>query len=198
MRHLYSIILVAATALCASGQVAVKTNLLYDATTTPNIGAEVRVGARSTINLVYGFNGWTFDSKRHGDRKVKHWVLMPEYRWWTCTPFSGHFIGVHALGGQMNAAKVSLPWPGAFFGGENLARGVKENRYQGGFAGVGFTYGYQWVLGRHWNLEAEAGVGYGHVWYDKYPCTVCGTRLKSGGSNYLGLTKLGLSFMYIF
>ena len=56
------------SALTAHSQLAVKTNLLYDATTTPNLGAEVRVGSKSTINLVYGLNAWSFK----GDSKVKH------------------------------------------------------------------------------------------------------------------------------
>lgn len=184
--------------LLVSAQVAIKTNLLYDATTTPNIGGEVRVSDRSTINLVYGLNAWSFDSDTHGKRMLKHWLLMPEYRWWLCTPFSGHFFGVHAMGGQMNASNVDLPFPGAFWGDENLAKGVRDHRYQGGYAGVGVTYGYQWILGRHWNLEAEVGVGYGHVWYDKYTCGECGVKTGSGDSNYIGLTKLGLSFMYLF
>ena len=64
------------SALTAHSQLAVKTNLLYDATTTPNLGAEVRVGSKSTINLVYGLNAWSFK----GDSKVKHWLVMPEYR----------------------------------------------------------------------------------------------------------------------
>ncbi len=58
------------SALTAHSQLAVKTNLLYDATTTPNLGAEVRVGSKSTINLVYGLNAWSFK----GDSKVKHWL----------------------------------------------------------------------------------------------------------------------------
>lgn len=87
-----------AATIGASAQLAIKTNLLYDATTTPNLGAEVRVGSRSTVNLVYGLNPWKFSSKTHGQRKAEHWVVMPEYRWWTCSPFNGHFLGVHAFG----------------------------------------------------------------------------------------------------
>ena len=184
--------------LVSDAQVAVKTNLLYDATTTPNIGAELRVSERSTVNLVYGFNPWSFSSESHGKRYVKHWVLMPEYRWWLCVPYSGHFFGVHAFGGEMNAVNVSLVLPGAFFGGDNIVKGVKDHRYQGTFAGAGATYGYQWMLSRHWNLEAEAGIGYGHVWYDRYTCGECGVKDRSGQSNYVGLTKLGISIMYIF
>ncbi len=196
-RLLFAITLLTA-GLWASAQVAVKTNLLYDATTTPNIGAEIGVGSRSTINLVYGLNAWTFHSDSHGDRKAKHWVVMPEYRWWTCSRFNGHFFGVHAMGGQFNAANVDLPIPGFFFSGDNLRNGVRDHRYQGGFAGAGFTYGYQWILGKHWNLEAEAGIGYAHAWYDKYACGECGGKIASGGTNYLGITKLGISILYLF
>lgn len=177
---------------------ALKTNLIYDATTSPNIGGEMSVGRKSTVNLVYGINAWTFHSDTHGDRKAKHWLVMPEYRWWTCSTFNGHFIGVHAMGGQFNAANVDLPIPGGFFGGENLGKGVKDYRYQGTYAGAGVTYGYQWSLSRHWNIEAEIGVGYNHVWYDKYACGDCGGKIDKGGTNYVGLTKLGLSFLYIF
>lgn len=198
MRHIFAIIAILSAILIAQGQVAVKTNLLYDATTTPNIGVEIGIGRQWTANLVYGYNPWNFHTDRHGDRKAKHWLLMPEFRWWSCTKFSGHFLGVHAMGGQMNFGNVDIPFPGAFFGGADLAKETKGTRIQGGFAGIGLTYGYQYALSRHWNLEAEIGVGYGHVWYDQFPCAECGTKLDSGGSNYIGLTKVGLSIMYLF
>ena len=198
LRGILLTFLVALCALQGTGQVAVKTNLLYDATTTPNLGMEIGVGRKNTLQLVYGLNPWTFNSDSHGDRKAKHWLLMPEYRWWTCTKFNGHFLGVHLMGGQYNAANLDFPLPGAFFSGENLVKGVKDSRYQGWYAGAGFTYGYQWILSKHWNIEAEIGVGYNHVWYDKYPCYECGTKLADGSTNYVGLTKLGLSFLYIF
>ncbi|WP_301025950.1 DUF3575 domain-containing protein [Muribaculum sp.] len=181
--------------IATEAQLAVKNNLLYDLTTTPNLGLEYGVGYRSTVNLVYGLNPWSFSG---GERKAKHWVLMPEYRWWLCSRFNGHFFGVHALGGEFNASNVNIPVPGAFFGGDNLRSGVRDYRYQGSFLGAGATYGYQWILSRHWNIEAEVGVGYARVWYDKYACGECGARLADGGTNYFGITKLGISFLYLF
>ena len=178
-------------------EVAIKTNLLYDATTTPNIGIEVGVGGKSTVNLVYGINPWKFSSS-HGKRFARHWLLMPEYRWWTCSRMNGHFIGLHAMGGQLNVSNVDFPVPGVFFSGVDLRKAVRDSRYQGVYAGAGFTYGYQYPLSRHWNLEAEIGVGYARLWYDSYPCGECGARVSKGGTNYLGLTKLGLSIMYVF
>lgn len=188
--------------MCSCGaraqEVALKTNLLYDATTTPNLGLEIGVGRRNTIQLFYGINPWSFDSASKGERKVKHWVLMPEYRRWICSNMSGLFFGVHAMGGQFNAGNVDLPMPGKFFKGENLGQMVKDSRVEGTFAGGGVTIGYQWILSRHWNIEAEVGGGYNRVWYDQYPCGECGTKISDGTTNYVGLTKLGLSLMYVF
>lgn len=181
-----------------SAQLSVKTNLLYDAMTTPNIGAEVGIGQRNTFSLVYGLNPWDFKDSEGTVRKAKHWVLMPEYRWWMCTRYNGHFLGVHALAGQFNAANVNLPVPGLFFAGDNIRKDARHQRVEGTFAGAGFTYGYQWQLSRHWNFEAEAGIGYAHVWDRKYSCGVCSKKLSSGHSNYFGVTKLGASVIYIF
>lgn len=175
-------------------KVALKTNLLNDALTTPNLGLEVATGKKQTFNVTYSLNPWEYGK----GRQAKHWVLMPEYRWWNCSKFNGHFVGVHALGGEFNAGNINVPVPGAFFGGENLAKGVKDYRYEGAFLGAGFTYGYQWILNRHWNLEAEAGVGYARVWNNKFPCYECGAKMPSENTNYVGLTKLGLSLMYMF
>lgn len=123
---------------------------------------------------------------------------MPEYRWWSCSRFNGHFFGVHAMGGQLNVSNIDLPLPGAFFSGVNLRKIDSGSRYQGWFAGGGLTYGYQYPISNHWNLEAEVGVGYAHLWYDQYPCSECGSKISNGGTNYVGLTKLGLSIMYVF
>lgn len=177
---------------------AVKTNLLYDATTTPNLGVEIGLGRRTTAQVFYGLNPWTFGGSGADEKKVKHWLVMPELRYWTCSKMNGWFFGVHAMGGQFNAANVDLPLPGAFFSGENLREGVRDNRYEGTYLGGGLTVGYQWILSRHWNIEAELGAGYDHVWYEKYPCAECGTRLDKASTNYVGITKLGLSILYIF
>lgn len=185
--------------IAASAQeVALKNNILYDATTTPNIGLEIGLGKRTTAQVFYGLNPWEFSSDTHGDRQAKHWVVMPELRWWTCSKFNGFFYGIHAMGGQFNAGNIDIPMPGAFVSGDNLRTMVKDSRVEGNFVGGGVTLGYQFILSRHWNLEVEAGAGYDHIWYEQYPCGDCGTQISKGSSNYVGLTKLGLSFLYIF
>ncbi len=179
-------------------QFALKTNLLYGATTTPNLGAEYGFNTKNSVNLVYGLNPWSFSSESKGTRQVKHWVVMPEYRRWHCSVFNGSFIGIHAMGGQFNAGNVDLWLPGGFFDGDNLIKGANDKRYEGNFVGLGFTYGYQFVLSRHWNIEMEIGAGYNYVWYDRFRCGECGAKEGNGHTNYVGITKVGLSILYIF
>ena len=62
MKFCYTLLLAISGVLSANGQVAVKTNLIYDAMTTPNLGIEVGVAGKSTLNLVYGLNAWTFSA----------------------------------------------------------------------------------------------------------------------------------------
>ncbi len=40
----------------------------------------------------------------------KHWLVHPEFRYWLCERFNGHFFGVHLLGGEYNISKVKLPF----------------------------------------------------------------------------------------
>ncbi|MCI6295072.1 MAG: DUF3575 domain-containing protein [Bacteroidales bacterium] len=184
-----SLILTLASLLTANAQkVALKTNLLYDATTTPNLGAELAMGKKSTLQLFYGLNPWKFASDR--TKQLRHWLLIPEYRYWTCQKFNGHFFGIHALGGQYNVGGIDLPNP--------VFKDLDEKRYEGWYAGGGLTYGYQWLLSRHWNLEASVGVGYIRFHYKEFPCTECGALIQENNKNYFGPTKLALSLMYCF
>ena len=78
--------------------VAIKTNLLYDATATVNLGVEVGLAPKWTLDLSGNLNAWNHDE----NTKWRHWMAQPEARYWFCDRFSRHFIGFHALGGQYN------------------------------------------------------------------------------------------------
>ena len=132
------------TDLCGQN-VQIKTNLLYDATATINIGSECRLGRRWSLDLSGSYNGW----KLGGDRKWKHWLVQPEGRYWFGSAFKGHYVGVHLHGGQMNLGHVG-------FGDHAL----REHYRQGWFYGCGVGYGYQWFLSRNWRMEAGLGLGY--------------------------------------
>ena len=168
-----------------SQEVTIKTNLAYWATTTPNLGMEFALGKKSTLEISGGFNPFEFSD----DKGFKHWLVQPEYRWWFCETFNGHFLGVHAHGAQFNVGGWDIP-----IGRLDV---FKDKRYEGYLYGGGLSYGYQWVLSNRWNFEFNIGAGYARIHYNEYPCKDCGTKQDEGNYNYWGVTKAELSFIYI-
>lgn len=172
---LFLLLVVAFCTRAVAQQVALKTNALTWATTTPNLGVEVALGRRVTLDLEAAYNPWTFKN----DRKMHCWLAQPEVKYWFCEKFEGHFLGLHAHAGQ-------------FFGG------FHRRRYDGYLAGGGVAYGHHWILSPHWNVEARVGVGYARLWYKESPRIACLKCQQQRHRNYVGPTELGLSFVYIF
>jgi outer membrane protein OmpA-like peptidoglycan-associated protein len=160
--------------------IALKSNLLYDLTSTINLGAEFRLSDRFTLDVPLNYNPWTFS----GNKKIKHLGVQPELRYWLKQSFRGSFFGAHAHVATYNWSRV-----------------FTDYQYEGWLIGAGLSYGYRWNLGSRWGLEASLGVGYARLNYDKYAapkedCSTCGERLKSSGRNYFGPTKAALSLVY--
>lgn len=191
MRNILCILLVLASLQVSAQSVSVKTNLIYDVSTTVNLGAEVGLSPKWTLDVSANYNGWTFSE----NKKWKHWLIQPEVRYWLCERFNGHFVGAHLLGGIYNIGNLDTDFMllGTDFGQ------LKNYRYEGWMAGVGVGYGYQWLLSRHWSLEAEIGVGYVYSRADKFECATCGEKLEDNEPHhYVGPTKVALSLIYAF
>ena len=170
---------------------AIKTNLFYGGyTLTPNLGVEVGIRSRSTIDVGFGYNPWNYEGSETNNKKLVHLLGEVEYRYWLCEKFNGHFFGIHALGSQYNISEHELP---LLFG-----KGSKDFRFEGWAVGAGISYGYQFLLGKHWNIEANVGVGYAYLSYDKYDCKKCEPVLSSAKRDYFGPTKAALSILYVF
>ena len=165
---------------------ALKTNAIYWATATPNVGVEFRLAPRWSLEAEVGLNPFTGkdDDGAYG-KSIKHFRLHPEARYWFCETFYGHFLGLHVPYLIYNVSDID--WLGT--GGE---------RHQGWGAGVGVSYGYNWVLGKHWNVEATIGVGYLYLESDTYPCTRCGRRVDAVRKHYFGPTQAAVSAIYLF
>ena len=176
----------------ASAQkVGIKTNLLYDAALSPNLGVEIGLAPRWSLDISGNVNFWTID-----DHKWKHWIAQPEARYWFCERFAGNFLGFHAIGGQYNFGNID-------FGGYNFLgtdlKQLENHRLQGWMAGAGIAYGYSWILGKHWNFEAEIGIGWIYTRYDRFICGECGAKDQSNKvHNYVGPTKAALNIVYLF
>jgi hypothetical protein len=161
----------------------IKTNLLYDATSTINLGFEFRTGGRTSIDLPFNYNPWTFSN----NRKWMHFLAQPELRLWTRRTFDGHFFGMHAHGAYYNVG--NLPH-GPF------SQYMKDHRFEGWLVGAGLSYGYRWNF-NHWlGLEATVGVGYAYLDYEKYECHSCGAFLGEETKHYFGPTKVGVSVIF--
>ena len=172
-------------------EIGIKTNLVSDALLNANIGAEMRLSPKWSIDITGDFNFWDLSH----DRKWKHWTVMPEARYWLCDALGGHFFGAHLLGGEFNVGNLDLPF--SFLGTD--FRQLRDNRFQGWQAGVGIAYGYSWLLSKHWNLEAEIGIGYVYARYDRFECADCGRKVESDRSHhYFGPTKAAINLVYVF
>jgi len=155
--------------------VALKTNLLYDALLNANLGIELRLAPKWSLDVSGNYNGWSLS---HG-RQWKHWMIQPEARYWTGKAMKGTFLAGHLLGGEFNTT-------------------LNGARRQGWAAGLGIGIGHAWHFGEHWGLEAEIAAGYARYAYDKYPCAACGRKIAHRNRNYVGPTKASLSLVYYF
>ena len=170
--------------------VGIKTNLIPDGFLSPNLGVEIGLAKKWSLDLTGELCLW--DVNNH---KWKHWLAQPEARLWLCDRFAGHFFGLHGIVGQFNFGNIHN---NINFLGSDFSQ-LSDYRFQGTAAGAGIAYGYAWILGKHWNLEAEIGIGWIHAWFDKYSCMDCGKKLASDlEHNYFGPTKLAINIEYIF
>lgn len=160
--------------------VGVKTNLLYDFTSTINLGLEIAIAPKWSLELPVNYNPWDLGT----DKKIKHWLVQPEVRYWLCERFNGHFFGLHGHVGSYN------------FGGIKLL-GLEDHRYEGNLYGGGLSYGYHWILNKRWSIEATLGIGYAYLDHSKYNCERCGAKLYDETKHWFGPTKVGVSFIYI-
>ena len=175
---------------CQGQKIAIKSNLLYDATATVNLGIELILDKNLTLDFSSNYNGWTFSN----NRKWKHWLLQPEIKYWLEKSFKGSSIGLNLMGGEGNIGNVDIP---LVFLGTNF-KVLKDYRYDGWFIGGGVTYNYSWILSHKWNIEAGVGLGYIRFDYDKYDCPDCGSWLGKDVNNYFGFTKFAINLIYIF
>lgn len=162
-----------------SQHVTLKTNILYDATTSINLGLEGYLTERFSVEISGNYNPWNFSDQI----RIKHWMVQPEFRYWTRACFSGHFVGIHGLFAQFNVGNIPLLCP----------EGV---RHQGFLYGGGVSYGYLWRLTSRFGLECSLGAGYAYIDYETIATHPCGPSLGRGTRHYIGPTKAGFTLVF--
>lgn len=178
-----------------SQEIAIKSNLLYDATGTINLGVEFGVGKKTTIDILGSYNPWvpTANSKA----RLNHILIQPEFRYWLNERFNGHFFGVHAHYAyyRVGGSNWLLDSAAALSNASQL--NLKNSSYGGWLVGAGASYGYHWIIGKRWSLEATVGIGYAYIDYSKYNGPICGTKIESGSKHYFGPTKAGITLIFM-
>jgi len=182
-KHFKLMLLVLLTTPVFGQRLAIKENLPLAALRVPNIGLELEVGQKLTLDISAAYNPFQVSETK----KWKLWTVQPELRYWFCQNFSGSFVGLHAGAGQFNIG-----------GFDNaIYPGLKDTRVQGSFWNAGISYGYHWILSPRWGIEATAGFGYANYQYKRFNCLHCGEKVGSGKESYLGPTRAGISLIYM-
>ena len=186
-RYLLTIIFCLTTFISGHSQtLALRTNLLYDATLSPNLGVEMRIDSLWSLGLSAGLNAWDIDKEQN--KKWRHMLFSFRARKYNSELFHKGYFETDLIYSHYNISKVKLPF--------GLYPTLKDRRFQGDLLALGGKYGYGWILARDWRIEAEAGVAVGYAWYKEYDCPHCGTYLGDGDRIIL-LPQLGINVVYI-
>lgn len=157
---------------------ALKTNLLYDALLTPNLEFEWLINDHWSVGIEGDVAWW----KKSDTKVYRLAIISPEARYHIRprAPWKGMYVGVFAGGGLYQL--------------ENGGDGHHGDGFMGGV-----SFGYTWLIGKHFFFEAGVGVGYMHTRYK-----VCRVRdghhvyLSTKTLDYFGPLKLKLSIAWRF
>ena len=171
--------------------IAIRSNLIYAASATPNIGLEIPIGNHFSLGFNAGIKPWprwlAWDWNKTVEKKWRHFLVAPEFRFWPWAVYDKLFVGADLIYTHYNVGAVKFPF--------GLYPNVRENRLQGDFYGLGIFAGWSWWLSDHWRLEAEAGIGAGYADSKVFDCAYCGAELGREKGPVL-VPKLGLNISY--
>lgn len=166
---------------------AIKTNLLYDALLLPDLGLEISIGRKWSVE----FGGqWAWWNTPYNHRYC--WRIQSagiEARRWLGdrnrkTPLTGHYLGAYGMAGTYD-----VRWGG------NTGY-LSDMSYS-----VGVSYGYSLPVGRSWNIDFGLAVGYFGGKYETYSVYNDQQDIfyRDGRfhKEWFGPTKLKISLMWL-
>lgn len=166
--------------------VAVRNNLLYDLTLTPNLGVDVKLDEQWSAGVSGGFRPWPLSDNT--SRKWRHLLIAPQMRYWPQGVFKDHstYWVLNLIYSHYNVADIKLPF--------GIYSDVNDKRLQGDLGALVVSFGYTWRLSRLFRMEAEAGLGGGYSWSKQYSCGHCGTYEGRNDKAFL-MPKLALNLV---
>lgn len=172
------LILTAFTHKAAAQEIAFRTSATLWATATPNIEVSAPIDRHWTVHLPVAYNPWVFKD----NSRLQQLTTMPGFRWWKQQANVHYFMSIYGIASRFHF--------GGWFN--------QKHRYNGKAFGAGIGAGYSFVLGRHWNIEAELGLGYVHANYDKCEWKQNSRLIGSYKEWKLIPTKIDVSFVYFY
>ena len=89
-------------------RVALRTNLLYDATLTPNLGMDVRVDSAWTVGLLVGINAWDIDKEKN--KKWRHALFSIRARKYRDSLFHKGYYEADVIYSHYNVGNTKIPF----------------------------------------------------------------------------------------
>lgn len=171
------VMMLAAYSFDAEAQLmSVKTNALFWANLTPNLSMELVTSKNTSLEgtAFYSPGKTTLDTRLIG--------VQGEFRYWISgRPMTGMFAGV-----GLSAFRYDMTLG-------------KNSRHFGDAVAPGVVYGYDFPVGKHWNIEVATGLGY--VWFREkkygYDKDINKEKYNEHGSRIFP-TKLCVSVAYLF
>ena len=174
-------VLCLATIIPAAAQtLSVSTNVLDCSMGTVNAEVSWAFDRHFTFNASGRYNPWEntaqedahFNKCRGAAAGVRYWAWNAHSGWW---------LGLKARYEEYSRHTTRMTWAeeGDAFGG-------------------GFSAGYAWMLGKHFNLDLGAGLWGGGRSFTKYSCPHCGRVIERGTDAFIEPHEIQASIVYIF
>lgn len=158
---------------------AAKTNLLFGAATIANVGFEMELGRKWSIDIPFYYSPYNISPTR----KLRVMATQPELRRWLTKAGEGHFFGLH---GTIAGFNVAI---------NDHGRYQDPDRPMWGF-GLGYGYALNFGVDKKWGLEFNVGFGFVNYEYDVYYNRENGQKFRSGEDWWWGPTRAGITLTY--
>jgi len=171
--------------------IGIKTNMLFDALLTPNVGAEIYVGKEISVGMNWNYAWWSHGSsdwfwRIYGGDIYARWWFGEKARQ---KPLTGHHVGIYA-----QAFTYDFEFGGTgYMGGEPGDNMLSRMNF-----GVGAEYGFSLPVSKRLNIDFSIGIGYfGGRYYEYKPIdghyVWQATRIR----HWFGPTKAEISLVWL-
>ncbi len=149
---------------------------------TMNMEASLPVARHWSVNAAVRYNPFEFNLGRDKENaRNKQQAYAAGVRWWPWNVYSGWWLAGKVQYQEYNSGGI-----------------LSAKTYEGDRFGTGFSGGYSYMLGKHFNLDFGLGFWGGIDKYVKYSCPVCGVSEDSGSKFFILPSDVMVALSYVF